>query len=96
MGCPVVSLQSHPGIGSFGSAILKPLGLEDWVAHTEEEYVQIAVQKAASADELTRLRSELRSIIMNSPFCDERGLVKSMENAYFEMWQRWVVQAITK
>jgi len=47
-GCPVVNLRSRPLMGRAGSGYLAVLGLEDWSASSEEEYIEIAVSKAAA------------------------------------------------
>ncbi|GJD12114.1 Probable UDP-N-acetylglucosamine--peptide N-acetylglucosaminyltransferase SPINDLY [Galdieria sulphuraria] len=89
MGVPVVSLsaagQNHAH--SVGETLLKSIGHSELVAHSEEEYVDIAVSLASDLDRLKRLRSSLRNDMLSSPLCDGVTFVKELESAYCQMWQ---------
>ena len=86
MGSPVVGLtggskQSHRN----SSAILSPLGLNEWVAKTKDEYVEIACHWASNLGELSELRQELRDRVLTQT----AKFVPLLEIAYREMWSRW-------
>ncbi|HYD69448.1 tetratricopeptide repeat protein [Azospirillum sp.] len=86
MGVPFVSLASRPPVGRFGASMLANLGLSDWIAQTEEEYVRLAVAKAGDRAALASLRQGLRQRLLDSPVCDAgsfaRGFGAAMEAVF--------------
>jgi len=89
MGLPYVTLADRPSVGRLGSSILHGIGHPEWIAKTEDEYVEIAVALASDLDALAALRSGLRSEMEASPLRDEVGFARKVENAYKEMFARW-------
>ena len=86
MGTPVVSLtddskQAH----RYSSSILSPLDLNEWVAKTKDEYVEIVCYWVRNLGELLELRQELRDRVLTGT----AKFVPQVEDAYREMWSRW-------
>jgi len=83
MGVPTITLSGETLISRQGASIMTAVGLANWVAYSQEEYIQKVVEfsKTDSAIlELTKLRSELRARFERSPLCDARLFSKSLEN----------------
>ena len=89
MGVPVVTLASCPPVGTLGAGILKPIGLTDWVAANEDDYVRIAVERSRDLPGLSKLRGMLRAQVANSPLCDSRRFADDLGAGYRQMWRRW-------
>ncbi|MGL5448359.1 MAG: tetratricopeptide repeat protein [Rhabdaerophilum sp.] len=89
MGVPVISKRDRPSVGRLSAMVLEPLGLGDWIADTEEEFVDKAVAMASDLDGLERIRAGLRKIIQESPFMDFKARTKGLEDAYVEMMRRF-------
>ena len=89
MGVPFVTLQDRPSVGRLGSSILEGVGHPEWIARTEDEYVEIAVALAADLMKLAALRAGLRHEMASGPLMDEPGFARKVETAYREMWRRW-------
>jgi protein O-GlcNAc transferase len=92
MGVPVVTC---PGVRSWSrsaSSILATVGLNDWIANSNEDYVRRAVQFARQPAMLDELRISLRSRMLESPLMDEKRFARDMENAYRDMWRFWCAQ----
>ena len=89
MGVPVVSLTGNTAVGRGGLSILSNLGLSELVAHSEEEYVQIARELAGNLPRLGNLRSTLRQQMERSPLMDAPRFARSIEAAYRQMWRKW-------
>ncbi len=89
MGAPVLTLADRPPVGRLGESLLTALGLPDWVARSEAEYV--AKAKAADADRpaLARVRAALRARCEASALHDSDGLTRAMERLYRTAWQSW-------
>lgn len=90
MGVPVVTLAGANAWQRAGASILSHAGLPDLVAGDDDRYVDIAARLAADRPRLSRLRRELRAMMLNSPVCDARRAVGGIEAAYRRMWRRAV------
>ena len=88
MGVPVVSLAGKTPVSRAGLSQLTNLGLPDLVAHSESEYVKIAVSLARDLPRLATLRSTLRDRMKNSVLMDAPRFARNIETAYQRMWQR--------
>ena len=89
MGLPYVTLRDRPSMGRVGSLILRGLGRDEWIADTEQQYVDKLVELASDVDALASIRSGLREEMRKSPLCNGALLAGRLEQAYREMWQRY-------
>ena len=92
MGVPVVTLAGRTHAGRVGASLLSNLGLTEFIAHTPEEYVEIAARLAGDMKHLSTLRTELRPRMAASPLTDGRRFTKHLEHAYRGMWEEWCIQ----
>lgn len=90
MGLPFISLAGTPSMGTLGASVLTALGRPEWIAHSEEEYIDKLVALASDVPALAQLRSGLRVEMEASPLMDESGFACDVEDAYFAMFQRWI------
>jgi len=95
MGVPVVSLAGETPVSRAGLSQLTNLGLPELAAHSEEDYVRIAVELAGDLPRLAELRSTLRDRMENSVLMDAPRFARNVEAAYREMWRRWLRQTAT-
>lgn len=89
MGIPFITLADRPSVGRLGCSILEGVGHPEWIAGTEEEYIETAVTLATDLDKLGRLRSGLRQEMESSPLMDEPAYAEKVEKAYKKMFQKW-------
>ncbi|MDO9042908.1 MAG: tetratricopeptide repeat protein [Desulfocapsaceae bacterium] len=89
MGVPFITLADRPSVGRLGCSILEGLGHPEWIARTEEEYVQLAVALAVNLPKLATIRSELRQEMQDSQLMNEPAFACRMETAYREMFAKW-------
>lgn len=89
MGVPFVTLAGRPSVGRLGSSILVGAGRPEWIANTEEEYVDKVVALAQDIPRLAEIRSGLRQEMQNSALMDEVGFTHEVERAYRSMWEKW-------
>jgi protein O-GlcNAc transferase len=89
MGAPVVSLAGSRAVSRAGLSQLTNLGLPEWVAHSEAEYVSIAENLARDLQRLAQLRSALRARMKASVLMDAARFTRQIEQAYREMWRTW-------
>ena len=93
MGVPVVTLAGKTHASRVGVSLLSNVGLEQLIAQTPEQYVQIAADLAKDLAALSVLRSALRSRLAASPLLDGSGLAREVEAAYRVMWKQWCESA---
>ncbi len=91
MGVPTLTLAMPSMLGRQGEALMVSAGLPDWVAHSEDEYVQKAIvwgnAELNQRQALAKLRSELRNQIRQSPVFDAKLFASNFVDALYGMWQ---------
>lgn len=90
MGVPVVTRADRPPQGRYGASILSNLGLSELIAWDDDAYVEIAVGLAQDQERLEALRLGMRERMQASPLRDAAAFARGMEEAYREMWLRWL------
>lgn len=89
MGCPVVARLGDHAAGRQSAAILSSVGLGDWVAESNEAYLDLAALKAADIAGLTALRHRIPTLLAASPAGDLDIYTRHAETAYRRMWEKW-------
>ncbi len=90
MGVPVITLQGNTLVSRQGVGILNNVGLPDWIAKNEYEYLRKAIGFASNLDKLSSLRLELRKKIFTSPLFDAKQFAIDFNNALWVMWRQWL------
>jgi len=88
MGNPFITLSSRPGVGKIGASLLTAIGRSEWVATSEDEYIQKAVELTSDIKKLAIIRGSLRKEVKQSSIMDHKGFVKELERTYQSMWER--------
>jgi len=91
MGVPVITLQSPEPRSRLSLGVLQQAGLSELIAASPAAYVDLARSLATDVDRLQRLRTDLRQALQRSALLDAAALTRSVESAYREMWQRYVM-----
>jgi predicted O-linked N-acetylglucosamine transferase (SPINDLY family) len=86
MGVPVVALAGHNFVSRMGASFMSAAGLTDWVAATDDEYVQIAVTKARDRQALLKLKQGLRERLQACPAWSIDQYTRDFEGALRQMW----------
>ncbi len=91
MGVPCVTLAGACHAHNVGVSLLTSIGLDkQWIAHSENEYVNLAVQAGKNVHALSKLRKGLRQQMLSSPLCDAESFVTDLEACYSQLWKRHV------
>ena len=90
MGVPVLSLCGETWVACGGATLLTRVGLDVFVAHNRQEYVQKACAVAKQLDQLNTIRQSLRPLLLASPLCDCQRYARELEGAFRGMWRGWV------
>jgi predicted O-linked N-acetylglucosamine transferase (SPINDLY family) len=87
MGVPVVTLAGDRHAARVSVSILSAIGLEDLIARSPDEYVDIARRLAHDPARLQALRGSLRERLARSTLLDGARFARQLEQAYAQMWQ---------
>jgi len=93
MGVPVVAKLGKSAASRIGGAIVRAIGLDDWVADDEEGYVAIATRHATQPDELAALRARLPQLIASSAAGNCEIYARHVEAAYRKFWRDYCAGA---
>ena len=83
MGVPTLTLRLPRGIyGHNGELIMKSVGLAEWVAGSEDDYVARAKLLMQDIGRLEEIRPRLRQRLLDSPLCDAERFASNLEDAF--------------
>lgn len=82
MGVPVITLTGTTHAARVGTSLLHAAGLDDLIARSDDDYIRIAVELAASPARLDAYRRGLRDQLRTSALCDAATFTRSLEDAY--------------
>lgn len=85
-GVPLVALRGSAFAGRVGASMLLAARLEELVADTPEQYLEIALGLYHDRQRLNSLRERLRESKQSSPLFDMTGFARNLENVYTRMW----------
>jgi predicted O-linked N-acetylglucosamine transferase (SPINDLY family) len=89
MGIPMVALCWPTMAGRLSASIMTALDLPDWIAETQQQYIELATQKASDLQSLASLRRQLRSSFTSSVVGDHTAYARTVEQEYRQLWQNW-------
>ena len=89
MGVPVVTLRGDRHVSRVSAAILTNLGLPEFIAAGEDDYISIAKSLADEPARRAELRSTLRPRLLASTLCDGPVLASRLSAAIRTMWREW-------
>lgn len=83
MGVPTLVLRgSRAPFVRHGESHLSNVGLTDWIAASEEEYIAKSVAWSRDLPGLATLRNRLRLQMAASPICNTAGFTRDLETAF--------------
>ena len=85
-GIPVVSLADRPTGGRVGAHVLASVGRLEWLADSEEQYLEITTTLASDINQLSEIRASLPDQMRRSLALDEAGFCVDFEEALLKMW----------
>jgi predicted O-linked N-acetylglucosamine transferase (SPINDLY family) len=88
LGVPVVTKAGAMGFARSGASILGNVGLAEFVAESDEKYLEIAAVLATDRPRLRALQRGLRDRMRASPLLDAPGFMRDLEHVYREVWRR--------
>ena len=90
MGVPVIALKGQVHASRVSASILNRVKLDDFVADSEEAYVELAIEKAKHMDALNDIRLNLREVMKASPLCNAQNFTRELEASFQKMWRTYI------
>lgn len=90
MGVPLVSMEGDCFKSRLSTGILTYLGRTEWLAQSEEGYIQVAQNLASDPDKLNQIRQRLRTEVENSPLMAEADFRHHFSEAMRVFWLKWL------
>jgi protein O-GlcNAc transferase len=86
MGVPVVSLRGRTHTSRMGASLLKSVGKEEWLADSDQAYVNNVVRLANDLPARTQWRHVAREQLKASELMDAAGFTRCFEAALLQAW----------
>ena len=93
MGVPTITMAGEIFASRHSLSHLSNVGLQDFVAADLDDYVALALRKAADLPALAALRAGLRARVKASPLCDAPRFGRSLGSALRRTWREVCAQA---
>ncbi len=88
-GVPVIAKLGKSSASRAAAAIVKAVGLDDWVAEDDDGYIAIAHKFVAQPALLERLRAELPQMLATSAAGNGELYTRKVEEGYRAFWRRY-------
>lgn len=94
MGVPVLTLYDNKRYyhtQNVTTSLMRNCGLDEYVAFTENDYINKAVYFSKHMDKLINLKKEVRNKFVHSPICDYTGFTREFEDKMVSLYKnhRW-------
>ncbi|OJU09222.1 MAG: hypothetical protein BGN86_16765 [Caulobacterales bacterium 68-7] len=87
---PVLSLKGDDFYARVGMHTLMAIDMPELLAETWDDYVALACALADDLPRVQSLRETTREALDASPYRDEEGFTRRLEDAYSQMLDRWL------
>jgi predicted O-linked N-acetylglucosamine transferase (SPINDLY family) len=94
MGVPTITLPGEIFASRHSASHMSNAGLADWVTTSVDDYIDMAVTRAADWRALAALRARLREVTRTSPLCDAPRFGRSLRSALRHAWQAWCAENV--
>jgi protein O-GlcNAc transferase len=88
-GVPVLTLPGATSCSRSTASLLTTLGLAEFIARDEEDFVRRAQQLSARIDSLAAMRRSMRERMQGSPILDVPSFVGNLEELFAQTWRHW-------
>lgn len=89
MGLPVLTLAGEAPIQRMAVSMNTSVGIPEFIAETEDQYIEIAKRYASNLPDLAKVRSKLRKNMQLSPLMDSYKVTGELETALRQVWREW-------
>ncbi|XP_036330041.1 UDP-N-acetylglucosamine--peptide N-acetylglucosaminyltransferase 110 kDa subunit-like [Rhagoletis pomonella] len=88
-GTPVVTLPGETLASRVAASQLATLGCPELIAHTRQEYEDVAIRLGTDREYLKAMRAKVWKARVESPLFDCSQYAKGLEMVFSRMWERF-------
>ena len=85
MGAPFITRRGDRFLSHIGESILHTVGMPEWIADNDDDYVAKAAAFARDLPHVAAVRAGLRERLLRSPLCDAPRFARHLEAAFAQM-----------
>ncbi|OIQ97444.1 photosystem I assembly protein Ycf3 [mine drainage metagenome] len=89
MGIPTLCIEGESLASRGALGVMKHVGLNEFVALSESDFVDKGLYWSSHAGELAQIRASLRNRFEQSNLARPESIAKGLERAFRQMWQQW-------
>lgn len=89
MGVPVITMRGDRSAGRMVASVLTQVGMSDWIAESDEQYVEKVCSFSRDTVGFPDIRKKLRDKLQASALCDGIACTREVEMKMREMWAKW-------
>ncbi|MCB5190856.1 tetratricopeptide repeat protein [Methylobacillus arboreus] len=93
MGLPIIAMDATEAVSASTATTLKGLGLGQWVANNEEEYIEKVLHLLDHPEILSEHRARARHLLQQSALMDYAGRCRDLETSYRQLWLNYLLDA---
>ena len=92
MGVPVLTKRGFKFVSRSTESINHNLGMSDWIAKDENEYLAKAIKFASDVNELAKIRKNLRKKTLKLPSFNTVLFAEEFNKAIWKIWNNFIKQ----
>ena len=90
MGTPTLTKKGSQFISRCTESINRNLGMPDWIANDDNDYVVKAINFSKNLEQLSKIKMNLREKALKSPLFDSALFADQFEEALWKMWNNYI------
>jgi predicted O-linked N-acetylglucosamine transferase (SPINDLY family) len=80
MGVPTITMEGGTMLSRQGMALMSAAGMQEWVTHSVDDYVKLALDVCADPSRVANMRQSIRHTVKASPLFDARRFARDFED----------------
>ncbi len=90
MSTPTLTKKGSQFISRCAESINHNLGMSDWIANDDNDYVLKAINFSKNLEQLSKIKKNLREKALKSPLFDSVLFADQFEEALWKMWNNFI------
>jgi predicted O-linked N-acetylglucosamine transferase (SPINDLY family) len=89
MGVPVLTKKGSKFISCTTESINRNIGMSNWIAHDENEYLMKAIEFSKNLEQLSKIRKNLILTAPDSPLFNASLFAEQFKNLIWKIWEKF-------
>ena len=92
MGVPVITKKGEKFVSRQTESINHNIGMSDWIAKDEKEYIDKAIMFSSNIEKLSKIRTGLRKKALDSPTFNSSLFADNFNNLLWKLWENFKIK----